>query len=84
MHLVRDFGFWDFEGIRDKHLNYHSVFTISEESQHIDVEACSRDKSRQHIVCMVFKSFKVVTFEQVLGFDDGDSDCKYRNNDKRL
>ena len=26
---------------------------------------------------MVFKSFKVVTFEQVLGFDDGDSDCEY-------
>ena len=44
MPLVGDFGFWDFEGIRDKHPNYHSVFTISEESQHIDVEACSRDK----------------------------------------
>ena len=25
---------------------------------------------------MVFKSFKVVTFEQVLGFDEGDSEGK--------
>ena len=25
---------------------------------------------------MVFKSFKVVTFEQILGFEDGDSDGK--------
>lgn len=26
---------------------------------------------------MVFKSFKVVTFDQILGFDDGDSECEY-------
>ena len=26
---------------------------------------------------MVFKSFKVVTFEQVLGFDEGDSEGKH-------
>ena len=33
---------------------------------------CSHSRQSQNL--MPFKSFKVVTFEQVLGFDDGDSD----------
>ena len=32
---------------------------------------------------MVFKSFKVVTFEQVLGFEDGDSEGNWIGNPLR-
>ena len=46
----------------------HSCSSISIHS----VLQCSHSRQSQNL--MPFKSFKVVTFEQVLGFDDGDSD----------